>query len=141
MDRTVRIILLLIFVVAALVRTVRLGASRRPSSAAVRPSTDTEAPPPAPAAPVTKSPIDAEPGSGAGGVVAVLAAIAVLAAGNAVVWLVLFRLPALEEVPTPWRVAAGVIANLCLIYLARAAATRVGKGADQDPPVGGSPIS
>jgi hypothetical protein len=51
--------------------------------------------------------------------------------GNALIWPVLFLVPAFGEVPVVWRLTAGVLANFFLIRAAGTAAARAGKVAGQ----------
>jgi hypothetical protein len=108
--------LMIAWAIFRLIRYVRAAGSKAGSRGA--------RPPPAtlPAA-TPQSPLD--PLGGAGGrSAASLAAVGVVIAGNVVVWPLLFMLPALDDVPTSLRVAAGVLVNFFLVYLARAVAGR-----------------
>jgi hypothetical protein len=60
-----------------------------------------------------------------------LAAAAILVAGSALIWAVLFAVPAFDDVPAIWRLTAGVLASLFLIRAARIAVARTGSGARQ----------
>lgn len=127
MERTQRLIFLAVAIgwtIFRLVRYVRLANSRR---AAI----------PTPTRPPASSQSPIEPaGRAAGGRAGNLAAVGIFVAGNAVIWPVLFVVPALEDMPTIWRLAAGVLANLVLISVASAAAARMANrsqpGADDD---------
>jgi hypothetical protein len=108
-----------------LVRYVRVANSKR-TAAAVPASAGTlqQRPADPSAAPTAQSPIEPASGTG-GGLARVLAAAGVLVAGNALIWPLLFGLPALEDVPAVWRLTAGVLANLFLIRAASIAAARM----------------
>ena len=122
MERTQRLVFLVLLIgwtIFRLVRYVRVANSKRgplpPRPAAVTPAT-------------AQSPI--EPGgrtrSGRAGL---LAAAAILVAGSALIWAILFAVPAFDDVPAIWRLIAGVLASLFLIRAARIAVARTGSGA------------
>jgi hypothetical protein len=131
-ERTIRLIVVLALFALSFVRLLRKARSgNRPkpqTPPAVRlPTQATPAPtatpsPTDPAATAIANPwLDADRSSP----LATFAALVVWLGGNAAVWLTLFELPALEDIPVNWRLAAGVMANLFLIWLARAARARL----------------
>ena len=130
MEHAQRFILLALAIGWTIFRLVRYGrvANSKRTGPAVPAAVGAQSPRPAepPAAPATvQSPI--EPASGTGsGLARFLVAAGILVAGNAAIWPVLFLLPALEAVPTVWRLTAGVLANLFLIRVAGNAAARAG---------------
>jgi hypothetical protein len=127
-QRLISLAALIGWTIFRLVRYLRASAARpqRPAQ-----------PPTAPA--TAQSPIEPEgrPGSALAGL---LAAAAVLVAGNALIWAVLFAVPALEAVPTVWRLTAGVLANLILIRAASIAVARAGSRSPGSPGDDRNPI-
>lgn len=113
-----------------LVRYLRVGAARRPPPAgppsagtSEQPRADTAVAPTA-----TASPIEPAGAPGAG-LARHLLAGAVFIPGTALLWSLLFMLPALADVPPIVRMVAGVLATLYLLQLARRlAARRLGAG-------------
>jgi hypothetical protein len=73
----------------------------------------------------TASPIEPA-GAGRPGFLRNLAAAAVFIPGTVVIWSLLFRLPAMADVPPFVRLTAGVLATLVLLQLSRGVAARVG---------------
>ena len=123
MQHTQRLIFLALAVawtIFRLVRYVQVANAKR-AGPAVPPSSGVLPPPAAPA--TVQSPIGPAGGTGSG-LAGFLAAAGILVAGNAVIWPVLFLLPAFEAVPSIWRLTAGVVANLFLIRVASKAAAR-----------------
>jgi len=143
-DHTQRLIFLALAIgwtIFRLVRYVRVANSKRagpavPASSGVLPPRPAEAP----AAPVTaQSPI--EPAGGTrNGVAGFLAAAGILLAGNAVIWPVLFLLPAFDAVPAIWRLTVGVLANLFFLRIASIAAARIRGGSEQSTDDDRNPI-
>jgi hypothetical protein len=143
-ERTIRLIVVLALFALSFVRLLRKARSgNRPS-----PQTPPAVPPPTQTRPApTPSPIDpaataiANPGldSERSSPLANFAAAVVLLGGNAAVWLTLLELPALEDIPVDWRLAAGVIANLFLIWLARTVRARLRTRHGREMP-GGNPF-
>jgi hypothetical protein len=145
-ERTIRLIVVLALFALSFVRLLRKARSaNRPP-----PQTPPALPLPrqtTPAPTATPSPIDpaapaiANPGldSDRSSPLGTFAAAVVFLGGNAAVWLALFELPALEDIPVDWRLAAGVIANLLLIWLARTARARLGARHGREMP-GGNPF-
>jgi hypothetical protein len=136
LSHTERLIFLGLFVVLAalrLARYLRLGTARRPQTG-IPGTGGTPVPPPSPQSQSqpqsTTSPIAAIGGPWGSGTSlrGVLAALAVLAVGNAVVWACLFGVPALDQIPAILRLVAGVLANLFLIRAARDVAARLRTG-------------
>ena len=127
MEHTQRFIFLALAIgwtIFRLVRYARVANSRR-TGPAVPASAGALPPRPAqpPAAPATaQSPI--ESASGAGGLSGLLAAAGIFVLGNALIWPILFLVPAFEGIPAIWRLTAGVLANLLLIRVAGSAAAR-----------------
>jgi hypothetical protein len=126
MERPQRLIFLALAIgwtLFRLVRYLRAAHGRRPGPAL--PASGGRVPrrpaDPATAAATVPSPI--EPGGGARGR-GMLAAAGILIAGNAVIWPLLFAIPAFAEVPTMPRLVAGVLANLILIRVASGVAER-----------------
>jgi hypothetical protein len=137
-ERTIRLIVVLALFALSFVRLLRKARSGN------RPPTQTR---PAPTPTPSPSPIDpaataiANPGldSERSSPLANFAAAVVLLGGNAAVWLTLLELPALEDIPVDWRLAAGVIANLFLIWLARTVRARLRTRHGREMP-GGNPF-
>jgi hypothetical protein len=131
-QRFIFLALAIAWTIFRLVRYLRVANSKRagpavPPSAGALPLRPTE-PPAAPA--TAQSPI--EPASGAGsGLAGFLAAAGIFVLGNALIWPILFLVPAFEAVPAIWRLTAGVIANLFLIRVAGNAAARTGNRTQQ----------
>jgi hypothetical protein len=131
-ERTIRLIVVLALFAFSLLRMWKKARSgNRPSSA-----TPPAAQFPARAAPVPASappPMSPAPGSvpdawidsGGSSPLAMFAAGLVWIGGSVAMWLALFELPALADIPVNWRLAAGVIGNLLLIWIARAVAARL----------------
>ncbi len=122
-ERTIRLIVVLALFAFSLVRMwrkARSGQRRSPATppAAQLPARTAPAPPPSPVP-------DAWLDPGGSSRLAMLAAGAVWIGGNVAMWLALFELPALADTPVNWRLAAGVIGNLLLLWLARAVAARL----------------
>lgn len=146
MERTQRLIFLVLVIgwtIFRLVRYVRMANSKRSGAAAPPPAgalPQRYAPPPtapaptapastapAPRAPATaQSPIEPESRTG-GGRAGLLAATAILVAGSALIWAILFAVPAFDQVPTIWRLTAGVFASLFLLRAASAVARARGR--------------
>jgi hypothetical protein len=103
------------------IRYARTATARRPGPAIPPSGGALEA---ATAAGSARSPLG--PVETGGGLAGILAAVGVFIAGNVVIWPLLFLIPALEAVPESLRLIAGVLANLCLLYLARSVCARVG---------------
>ena len=125
-QRLIFLVLVIGWTIFRLVRYTRLANSKRPGPA-IPPSGDSpRRPAELPTAPTTaQSPI--EPAGGAGSRLArLVAAAGIFAAGNALIWPILFAVPAFEQVPPIWRLTAGVLANLFLIRVASHAAARAG---------------
>lgn len=121
-QRVILLVLVIAWTIFRLVRYVRMSGARRPppSGTAAR-TTMTAASPIEPA------------GTGGAGLARNLVTAAIFVAGAVVIWSLLFLVPAFENVPTPVRMIAGVLATLYLIQLARGAAARVigaGQGGD-----------
>ena len=112
MDRVVRVsvvLALIAYSVFRLIRYFRYGMARRvtavpPSTWGVLPATETP-----PARPATRSARLL-----AGGM-----SILVFATANAILWLTLFGLPALEHTPVMWRLFVGIFANFYVLPFAR----------------------
>ncbi|HXY95662.1 MAG TPA: hypothetical protein VEH00_01730 [Steroidobacteraceae bacterium] len=124
-----------------LLRYVRVANTKRAGPAVTVPA-GVVAPRPAdpPAVPATvQSPIEPAGGTGSG-LAGFLAAAGILVAGNAVIWPVLFLVPAFEAVPAVWRLTAGMLANLFLIRAASKAAARAGSGSQQNADDDRNPI-
>lgn len=117
MDTVARVLVvlaLLAYSVFRLIRYFRYGMARRvtavpPSTWGVLPATETPA-----VAPVTRSARFL-----AGGV-----SFLVFATANAILWLTLFGVPALNHVPVVWRLFVGIFANFYLFPFARTAAEK-----------------
>jgi hypothetical protein len=161
MDHNIRLLVVLAFFALSLYRFIRAHRARPDKrSAPERLRADGLRPraapaPPAPIAPPSGDPIalpgapgPAEvPGSIAGAGfepggssrIATLAAVVAWLAPNAVVWLALFELPALENIPVSWRVATGIVASVLLIAFARAVGARFRARPDSSFP-GGNPF-
>lgn len=128
MERPQRLIFLALAIgwtLFRLVRYLRAAHSRRPGPAI--PASGgmvPQRPDPATTAATVPSPI--EPGGGASGR-GLLAAAGVLIGGNAVIWPLLFAIPAFAEVPTMPRLVAGVLANRILIRVASGVAERIAR--------------
>jgi len=134
-QRVIFLVLVIAWTIFRLVRYLRMSGARRPRPA-VPASDGGPAPPPAgtAAAPTmaANSPIGPA-GTGGAGFARGLVAAAVFIGGAALIWALLFLVPAFENVPTLVRMVAGVLATLYLIQLARGAATRfTGAGARRD---------
>jgi hypothetical protein len=126
-QRLVFLVLLIGWTIFRLVRYLRVADSKRPKVAAPGPLPQ----PPAPTTPATaQSPIEPVGRSGSGRA-GLLAAAAILVAGSALIWAILFAVPAFDDVPAIWRLTAGVLASLFLIRAARIAVARTGSGARQ----------
>jgi hypothetical protein len=113
-ERVLVVLALLAYSGFRLIRYFRYGMSRRvtavpPSTWGVLPATET--PTVTPVTPVTRSARFL-----AGGV-----SFLVFATANAILWLTLFGLPALEHIPVIWRLFIGIFANFYLLPYARAA--------------------
>ena len=128
-QRVILLVLVIAWTIFRLVRYVRMSGARRPppSGTAAR-TTMTAASPIEPA------------GSGGAGLARSLVPAAIFVAGAVVIWSLLFLVPAFENVPTPVRMIAGVLATLYLIQLARRAAARFGAtgqrgGAEDNNPI------
>jgi hypothetical protein len=124
-QRFIFLALAILWTIFRLVRYARVASSRR-TGPAVPASAGALPPRPAqpPAAPATaQSPIESASGAG-GGLTGFLAAAGIFVLGNALIWSILFLVPAFEGVPTIWRLTAGVLANLFLIRVAGSAAAR-----------------
>jgi hypothetical protein len=143
-DRTSRLILLLVVIALSafrLVRYLKYGIAKRPQSAI--PGSAGMVLPATPTAPAAAG---AQPGGGAGssrltGALAALTSAGVWVAGNVVLWSCLFGWPALDEVPAMLRGVAGVFANFYLIHLARVAGARVRSRLQKsDPAQGTNPL-
>lgn len=153
MERTLRLIFLAVFValgVYRFIRSMKAGVSKRPLPA-IPGTGGILAQDARPAATVNPAPIDptdptgagsiAGPGGESGGKIAKFAAAVVFVAGNAAVWLCLFKLPALEAVPVIWRLVAGILANFYLVRLARAVGVRLrGRARPGSALTGGNPF-
>ncbi len=153
MERTVRLIFLAVFVALGIyrfIRSMKAAVSKRPLSGIpgtggiiaqeARPAAAVNPAPIDPTAPTGSGSI-AGPGGPSGGNAAIarFAAAAVFVAGNAVIWLCLFGLAALETVPVIWRLFGGILANFYLIGLARAVGVRLRRGARPEL-TGGNPF-
>ncbi|HYM29555.1 MAG TPA: hypothetical protein VET66_15500 [Steroidobacteraceae bacterium] len=143
MDRYARLLFLAFFIASVVWRVVKglqAGAAARPQRGIPAPGgpalPDTAAVAPSPPA---VDPL-AGPGADPARLPAAAAAVAVWLAGNVLVWGALFGLPALAEVAELWRVLAGVLANLFLLQLAKAAAAAVRRRANPTAARGGSPF-
>jgi hypothetical protein len=145
MDRTARIILLLVFIALTavrLVRNMRRATAKRPPAVNVPSAAGMGVPPPPAALTATASPIDAEPAAGENDLAPWLIAALVFVAGSAVLWLALFGWPVLGNFPPMGRLVAGVLASFYLLRLARAIGERASRRGGQGPPAGGgNPIS
>lgn len=126
-ERTIRLIVVLALFAFSLLRMWKKarGGNRPPS--APRPAT-----PPAVQLPTRNAPAPASMpspdgwiDSGGSSPLAMFAAGLVWTFGNVAMWLALLELPALADIPVNWRLAAGVIGNLFLIWIARAVAARL----------------
>jgi hypothetical protein len=143
-DHTRRLIFLVLLIgwsIFRLVRYLRVANSKRPGPAVPRSmGAPLPRPAPAPAAPVrAQSPI--EPEERAGGTrTGLLAAAAILAAGNELIWAILFAVPALDQVPAIWRLTVGVLANFFLIRAASFAWARAGSRPQPGPGDDRNPI-
>ncbi|MGB6605958.1 MAG: hypothetical protein WA747_11975 [Steroidobacteraceae bacterium] len=120
-ERTIRLIVVLALFAFSLLRMWKKArGGNRPSSV----------PPPAAQLPTRNAPApgsipDGWIDSGGSSPLAMFAAGLVWIGGNVAMWLALFELPALADIPVNWRLAAGVIGNLFLILIARAIAARL----------------
>jgi hypothetical protein len=126
-QRVIFLVLVIAWTIFRLVRYLRMSAARRPPPA-VPASDGSPVPPPAgsAAAPTMTAGSPIEPAAtGGAGLARNLVTAAVFIAGGAVIWSLLFLVPAFENVPTLLRLTAGVLATLYLIQLARGAATRL----------------
>ena len=139
MHRIDRLIMLAAFVALGIYRLIRYtkAATTKGPRPAIPPTAGAAPPVDPGAAPGTWGPV-----SDSGRPLrATLAAVLVWALGNAVLWLCLFGLPALESVPVVWRLVAGVLVSFYLVVLARGVAARVrgrtGPGAQMS---GGNPF-
>lgn len=130
---TVRFIILALVIAVSVLRAIRRGTANRPRSDSS--GRDARAPGPT----TTQSPIE-PPASTGTALAAALAATGVFVAGNVLIWGVLFALPALGNVPTNWRLVAGVVANLVLIALARSVAARIRTGTQTSAADDNNPI-
>jgi hypothetical protein len=118
MDTVARVLVvlaLLAYSVFRLIRYFRYGMARRvtavpPSTWGVLPATET----PAVVPPATRSARFL-----AGGM-----SILLFATANAILWLTLFGLPALDQVPVIWRLFIGIFVNFYLLPFARAVGER-----------------
>lgn len=128
MERTQRLVFLVLLIgwtIFRLVRYLRVANSKRSVAAPTTPAT-------------AQSPIEPEGRTGRGRA-GLLAAAAILVAGSALIWAILFAAPAFADVPVIWRLIAGVLASLFLIRAARIAVARTGsgtppsKGGDRNP--------
>jgi hypothetical protein len=131
-QRLVFLVLLIGWTIFRLVRYLRVAQSKRPKVAAPGPLPQPPATTPGAPAPTTpataQSPIEPDGRSGSGRA-GLLAAAAILVAGSALIWAILFAVPAFDDVPAIWRLTAGVLASLFLIRAARIAVARTGSGA------------
>jgi len=139
----VRLLLLALFIASAvwrLVKGLQAGAAARPQRG-IPASGGTPVPDTGPLGPgsPTVDPL-AGPGADPARLPAVAAAVAVWLAGNILVWGALFGLPALADVPEPWRLMAGVFANFFLLRLAKAAAAGVRRRVNPAAARGDSPF-
>lgn len=127
MERPQRLIFLVLAIgwtLFRLVRYLRAAHSRRPGPAI--PASGGMVPQrPAPATTAATVPSPIEPGAGGARGRGLLAAAGILIAGNAVIWPLLFAIPAFAEVPTMPRLVAAVLANLILIRVASGVAERI----------------
>jgi hypothetical protein len=118
MEHNVRLLVVLAFFALSLYRFIRAQRARA----------DKRSAPERPRAPGSAgvSGSIAGPGFEPGGSsrIATLAAVVAWLALNAAVWLALFELPALEDIPVSWRVATGIVASVLLIAFARAVGAR-----------------
>lgn len=129
MERPQRLIFLALAIawtLFRLARYLRAAHSRRPAPA-IPPSGGVVAQPPAQAAAIASTPSPIEPGGGGARGRGMLAAAGILIAGNALIWPLLFAIPAFAEVPTMPRLVAGVLANLILIRVASSIAERIAR--------------
>ena len=133
-DRYVRLVFLAFFIASVgwrVIKGLQAGAAARPqpgipaAGGAVAPRSPSSDPLAGPADPARLP--------------AAAAAVAVLLAGNVLVWGALFAVPQLAAVPELWRLVAGVFANFFLVQLARGAAAGVRRRANPAPR-GGSPF-
>ena len=139
-QRIVFLVLLIGWTIFRLVRYVRVANSKRPAGA-VPPVMGAPPPRPAPApgAPTLRapaavqSPIEPE-GRARVGRAGLVVAAATLVGGSALVWAILFAVPEFDNVPTIWRLTAGVFATLLLI---RAASVVARAGSRSRPPGSG----
>lgn len=137
-QRFIYLALLIAWSIFRLIRYVRAGTAKRPGPA-IPPSGGVLPPVKAAVNPgaATSSPI--EPVRAGGGLAGTLAAVGIFIAGNALIWPLLFLVPALEDVPPILRMVAGVLANFFLLQVARTVATRVGSAqrgaADENNPI------
>jgi hypothetical protein len=130
MERPQRLIFLALAIgwtLFRLVRYLRAAHTSRPgpaipASGGIVPQRPAEA---APTATTVASPI--EPGGGGARGGGMLAAAGILIAGNAVIWPLLFAIPAFAELPTMPRLVAGVLANLILVRVASGVAERIAR--------------
>jgi hypothetical protein len=117
MDTVARVLVvlaLLAYSVFRLIRYYRYGMARRvaavpPSMWGALPTTETSA-----VAPATRSARILADGTTA----------LVFITANAILWLTLFRLPALDQIPVMLRLFVGIFANFYLLPLARSAGNR-----------------
>jgi hypothetical protein len=142
MERTMRLIFLAVFVALGIyrfIRSMKAGVSKRPLPGI--PATGGILAPIDPTAPTGSGSIVGPGGeSGGNAALARFAAAVVFLAGNAALWLCLFRLPSLEAVPVIWRLVAGILVNFYLLGLARAVGVRL-RGRGRDPALtGGNPF-
>ncbi|MBV8145845.1 MAG: hypothetical protein JO184_12625 [Gammaproteobacteria bacterium] len=126
MDRSARVILLLLVIALTiwrLVRYLQAGLARRPQTGVPSVGGTVVGVPSVSASPV------GEPlkGSALSRMIAKTTTVLVFIAGNILVWTCLFGLDVLDQIPTIWRLIFGVLANFPLIRLSHAAGRSIGK--------------
>jgi hypothetical protein len=142
MHRVDRLIMLAAFLALAIYRLIRYtkAATTRGPRPAIPSTSGALARTPAPEA-MASSTAPVDPAGSGGSALAAVAGFLVFALGNAAVWLCLFELPALEDVPVIWRLVAGVLASFYLIVLARRVAARLrGRPGPGSQMPGGNPF-